>query len=297
MINITNYETFFLLYADNELSEAEREAVLLFVKENPLLADEFTLINNTKISAERDVVFPDKNFLYVETVDELEELYSFKPNLEIQYLHKEGLYRYEKSFRIGWVKSFMAAASIIFVAGFFWMLMQEDDAVKDDTSISFNKEISKPNKLNNDVIGIESAIVSRGKKISENKNSKVLSTKIKLEAVLLEDNKNEVVGQVEVKAYDSEISIANSVAATDVVNENITDPMIQAEPIFINTVAKNEPEESQRTDYFRANLTSTKKAPFRGVIRKITRIFGKDRPESDQVKFIQVANFQLAIAQ
>jgi hypothetical protein len=153
----------------------------------------------------------------------------------------------------------------------------------------------KPNKLNNEVVGIENSIVSREKKFSENKNNKVVSTKIKSKSVLLEVNRNEVVGQVEVQAFESDISIANTVI--EAANENITDPMIQAEPIFINTVATNEPVENQRTDYFNANLKSSKKAPFRGVIRKITRIFGKDRPESDQVKFIQVANFQLAIAQ
>ena len=295
MINITNYETFFLLYADNELTADERDNVLFFVEENPELRDEFESIASLKILPEENIIFKEREILYAESEEDLETYYSFKPNLNIQYPHKDELYRHDKSFRIGWIKSFMAAASIILIAGLFWMLMQEDDAGKDDTSISFKKEISKPSKLNNDVVGIENSIVSRGKQFSENNNSKVVSIKIKHKSALLEDNKNEVVGQVEVKAFDSDISIANTVI--EAANENITDPMIQAEPIFINTVATNQPVENQRTDYFNANLKSTKKAPFRGVIRKITRIFGKDRPESDQVKFIQVANFQLAIAQ
>jgi hypothetical protein len=297
MINITNYETFFLLYADNELSETEREAVLFFVKENPLLADEFKSINSTKISPEKEIVFSGKHSLYVENFEDVETLYSFKPNLNIQYPAKEELYRHEEIRRIGWIKSFMAAASIVFIAGLFWIFMQEEDVVKKGSAISYKKEILNSKTSGIVVVNNENAVVSKIKRSNENKKLDVLSNEVQENINLKEEIRNESIAIVDTKEFDSEISIASEKSAIEIVNEKNTDALIQAEPIFINTVAKNETVESQNNDVINTNISSSKKAPFRGIIRKISRVIGKDRPESDQVKFIQVANFQLAIAQ
>ena len=43
-INKNNYEEYFLLYADNELSNAERKMVEVFVKENPEFREEFCML-------------------------------------------------------------------------------------------------------------------------------------------------------------------------------------------------------------------------------------------------------------
>lgn len=68
MININrhNYEEFFLLYVDRELSAAERVAVEQFVQENPDLQHELEALQQTMLT--EDIIFemPDKSSLYKE---------------------------------------------------------------------------------------------------------------------------------------------------------------------------------------------------------------------------------------
>ncbi len=64
-INRHNYETFFLLYVDKELSAAERKAVELFVQENPDLQMELSLLQDTVLNAD-NVVLEKKDWLYME---------------------------------------------------------------------------------------------------------------------------------------------------------------------------------------------------------------------------------------
>ena len=62
-INRNNYEEYFLLYADNELSPTERKVVEIFLQENVDLKEEFLMIKMTVNSPEKEVKLMDKSFL------------------------------------------------------------------------------------------------------------------------------------------------------------------------------------------------------------------------------------------
>jgi anti-sigma factor RsiW len=61
-INRNNYESFFLLYTDNELSVAERKAVELFVKDNADLQQELDMLQQTVVQPDK-IIFSAKNSL------------------------------------------------------------------------------------------------------------------------------------------------------------------------------------------------------------------------------------------
>ena len=64
MINLSNYEEYFLLYIDNELSKEQCEAVEAFARQHPHLAAELNMLKDAKLPPEDAVVFSDKSSLY-----------------------------------------------------------------------------------------------------------------------------------------------------------------------------------------------------------------------------------------
>ena len=63
IINQHNYEEFFLLYVDGELSATDKQAVEQFVQANPDLAIELEMLQQTMLAAD-ELVFEDKDLLF-----------------------------------------------------------------------------------------------------------------------------------------------------------------------------------------------------------------------------------------
>jgi hypothetical protein len=62
-INRYNYEEFFLLYVDNELPKAERQAVEAFVHDNPDLEEELIMLKQSKLRPDAAITFQGKEML------------------------------------------------------------------------------------------------------------------------------------------------------------------------------------------------------------------------------------------
>jgi hypothetical protein len=63
-INRHNYEEFFLLYVDNELTTEQKKSVMQFVQDNPDLAGELELFRQTSVASDEDIVFEGKELLF-----------------------------------------------------------------------------------------------------------------------------------------------------------------------------------------------------------------------------------------
>ena len=76
-INRINYEEYFLLYADKELSAADKNMVEIFVEQNPDLEEEFIMLKQSVLKPDTLIKLNDKSLLFKKeefiTIDNYEE--------------------------------------------------------------------------------------------------------------------------------------------------------------------------------------------------------------------------------
>lgn len=70
-INRNNYETYFLLWVDGELSPEEMVAVERFIDNNPDLAEELALLQDTKLIPEEQIIFTGKSQLLKQSTNDI----------------------------------------------------------------------------------------------------------------------------------------------------------------------------------------------------------------------------------
>lgn len=63
-INLNNYELYFLMYVDNELSQEERQAVEAFAQAHPDLNEELQMLNQARLVPDESIRFEPKEILY-----------------------------------------------------------------------------------------------------------------------------------------------------------------------------------------------------------------------------------------
>jgi len=192
-INRNNYETFFLLYIDNELPVAERKAVELFLQENPDLEIEFQSlketvlideplkfdIKNSLFKPENDKAFSEEDLLLyldkelepvlaekldaalladVALMEQWQVLQQTKLDPGVKYIFqdKKSLYRYERGRVIGFRYWRAAAAAVLLLISLYTgnVLVKNNKIIETGTAISPSV---KPGQLINSNIGVKPA--------------------------------------------------------------------------------------------------------------------------------------------
>jgi len=87
-INRHNYEEFFLLYVDNELTAEQKKSVEQFIQENPDLAGELELFRQTSLESDDKIVFEGKELLMKKENDATISLHNYEEWL-VAYLDNE----------------------------------------------------------------------------------------------------------------------------------------------------------------------------------------------------------------
>ena len=316
MINLLNYETFFLLYADGELSPAEQEAVLKFVEQHPLLEEEFNRIKTLKFSPDKGLVMMDKSALRMEITEDIEADYSFEPDLSIVYPNKAELYRKENVLPLYWLRMVSVAAAILFTMGIVWLVMgdKENDTFiavetlgKPGSSSTQAKALSSPKStspssedkmepstanFSHQSVGERHA--SPGATALAVSSEKPVGTEDLQEQMTVELQQTTAIAAPQVVAPD--LSAASSIQQVSVPQKgNFSEAALLAAAERMATSAAPMASEPNASLLINAALKEDKKSGFRSILRTINRrLLNEHEPPQDK-KFIQVANFYIPV--
>lgn len=320
MINLLNYETFFLLYADGELSLAEQESVLEFVQQHPLLEEEFKIITRIKFSPGNDLVKMDKSILKKEIVEDLDVLYTFEPDLAITCPNKSALYKRERGAIVYRFRMYAAAAALLFTAGILWLVMgekeqdtliaQQADPVLQEKQLSSNPggtvvsaSAAQKNNIHN-ALGIQQAKHQHigASEIAAKAVSSLNTSSLAGNAAVLPDvqKENGAIQRIEnnLQSFntieDSKTSIVEA-SAKPVPRANLSEAAVLAAAERMSTMAVQTAAEPNAALLLNAALKTEKKSVLSSLIRTINRRLLNEQEPSEDQKFIQVANFYIPV--
>lgn len=303
IVNINNYEEYFLLYTDNELDKAARKDVELFVNNNPSLKEELNILLQTKSVADTQIIFEGKEILYKKEKD-------------------------DKVIPVMWWR-IAAAAAVLLLLGFFII----NSRTKPADSLAKTQNPKTNNAKNNPAIVInknkkEDSVVTSSTIASLDNTEAATSKKVKVKSKKTDDfvinnpNKKEIINPVKKQTNNlpdenNTIEIQkNQIAKVEIIKpetvvENPKTNTTSIIPKVDNTVTavtnnndgNNYIKQALQTtnntnpeDVFYIANTSSKKSKLRGIFRKVSRVFDKTTNADDDNKHgILIGSFQIAL--
>ena len=291
-ISLSNYETFFLLYVDKELTGAQNEKVETFVLQHPQLQNDFTLLKKTVAEPE-----------------------------SIVFKGKESLYRSEKTRRIVpliWLRMGVAAAILGLIA-LVWIFTQNSSVVDKVLPVTKTKKERKKvfEKINQPAVtnettaslqqrvvaekkglpNIENTISAPQKKIEKNiprqqLNDVAVEKKAPIKQQENEDDENPVV--VNEKAMNQPDILENNeqkqvIAKQENTNDQTKDDLIKQartddKPALVSNAVYREIDTSDDDRSLYIGSASINKNKLKGLFKKAARLLGKASNNTDDEK-------------
>jgi hypothetical protein len=376
-MNITryNYEEFFLLYTDNELSVTERKQVEEFILNNPDLEKELELFQQYKLSPEQDLVFENKESLLKSITGEMsinagncesffvlyadDELSNeqkagvedfvyhhpqFQAELEliqqlrlradtsVVYPDRDSLYRKEQDDKVVPFRfwKMAAAAILLLLAGWLWLNKENlpsKPAIAVTDKVEKSNEQSSENKLSEITTGLHKqkqdqwAIAAVTNKKEVKRINSAINTKeirnIRTHSAVIKNLSESTGGNI----IDNQLAIKNKedpLKSIAIASINETDRKIQStgfkasaaikKPITDQPMTILHPDDNDRINAAYAsygddnieimNTTVNKKNSLRGFLRKASRFIAKKTEageDNGNRKGILIGSFEIAV--
>lgn len=287
MIDQTNCETWFFMYADNELSADERLLVEEFVQNNSDYKKQFDLVQQIKFQPEH-IAFPDTSLLLAEQML-LNDL-KFEADMSITYPSKKALYRQTSHRERRAYFPMSIAASLLLLVGLFFLFNQEEKAPS---------ALLVTNNIVQDSISVPpSPLVSNDIKSNAAKPIRMASSvslnKIPLAAqkeLALQKEESPIVPEIESQTEET-IVIASTPSSnfSEEVLKAAASRMVLSSPSEQDAVAIN------TAMIIEASAKTKEQGRLRGLVRKLSRQIFKDKETDNQEKYIQVASFAIPVS-
>jgi hypothetical protein len=299
LVNENNYEQYFVLYGDDELTNEEKDRVELFVYKHPQYQAEFELIQQVKLVPDNTLTFPDKAYLY-RTEEDDSRIVAFP-----------------------WWRLTAAAITLLVIGGLTWYNMfmhidQPEVAITVPATKSSGDSNAKPvvaaknnkEEINstpaNEMAVVETPVSNNpardnkqpGERITQNDGYKKNISKPRniQQAVYVQQKSKQQPVPTAVdneKSFPAQLvdvalgkSYERPVVKTAIVQQTIS------EPIAINTVAEKTENEIEPTYVLN---TSINKTPLRGFFRKVSRVVDKVTGDDNGKGGIRIANLEIAL--
>jgi hypothetical protein len=282
LVNISNHESFFVQYTDDELKNEEKAATEQFVYTNPEFQAEFELIQKTKLTPDTSIVFPNKDLLYRKEDNRVRPIFPV------------------------WTR-YAAAALIVLSVGVFWMSQEKNPTssvarteagkesiqpVPTESKPDLTASLEAPVETAEKEISIETLLpkknqlgVADSDQLAVNqKKSNPLAKPTTSNAALPAASLPELSGAVSLPAIGSiannmEEPDAGSIAKLEVPNpkDRIIPVNTSDQPIIV--VAMN--DQNGDDFVFVPGKEVVRKTPLRGLLRKASRFIDKNNPLSE----------------
>ena len=299
MINLSNYEDWFLLYADGELTVAEQEAVLQFVNVHPDLKEELDLFLSMRFQPETTIKFENEASLKAEFFNELETKYRFEPDLTIQFPDKQLLYKRTAAPVIPIFRYVAVAASTIVTDGLIWWF--SGNQIIEQPLVQTEIKAATPTLLPSNEVNIQQkdvAVVTPSVIGNSHNNitSNVVVNRVEEETMPTQQEEDDQFNVAKVEPVIMPLQ-------NEQLKSNFSQDAIAAAEARMNkttaiVVPTNTPNVINTAMLIDAEMDDEPQVPVRGLLRKISRtLLGEEKEEGDGKKYVQFALFQIPVKQ